>query len=221
LGIEVRAQLVANLVRGPLPVPAERGLGDPQPRLDPLGIHFEMKLHAPRTVAQAKRLSRHVIARREQVRASGEIEGILVPLENPITGLERAQQDVALSRSGEAHRLEAKLAHRRSVDPGTEGAGQHLRPEADAEHRQPGVHRPPHQISFGEQIRVLVGLVNIHLAAEDDEAVDLLQVRPPGSGLEGVKAEEWNGSLRQHPCADPKGVIAIIPNAKNGFHRVH
>src|SRR5947208_12421531 len=124
LRVQIHSQLIADLVRRPLPVPAERGLGDPQPRLDPAGIHLEMKLDPPRGAAEAEGLMGHVIAGRQQFRAGGEIEGVLVPLENSITGVERAQQAVALSRSGEAYGLETELADRRSVDPGIEGAGQ-------------------------------------------------------------------------------------------------
>src|SRR5205085_2514367 len=131
--------------------------------------------------------------------------------EDSITALERAQQAVALSHGGEAYGLETELADRRSVDPAIEGARQHLRAEADTEHRQPGVHRPPHQISLGEQVRMLFGLINIHLAAEDDEPADLLQRRPAGTGREGVKADEWNGGLCQRPGGDAEGVVTVIP----------
>src|SRR2546430_12773729 len=116
LRLQVHSQLVADLVRRPLPVPAERRLGDPQPRLDPLGIHLEMKLHPPRAAAEAEGLMGHVIAGRQQFRAGGEVEGVLVPLEDSITGLERAPHAGALSPSGEAYGLEADLADPRSGD---------------------------------------------------------------------------------------------------------
>src|SRR5256885_8657996 len=135
LRLQVHSQLVADLVRRPLPVPAERGLGDPQPRLNPLRIDLEMKLHPPRGAAETEGLIGHVIAGRQQFRAGGEIEGILVPLEDAITALERAQHAVALSHSGEAYGLETELADRRSVDPGIEGTGQHLRAQTDTQHR--------------------------------------------------------------------------------------
>ena len=83
-----------------------------------------------------------------------------------------------------------------------------------------GVHSPPHQLSLGQQVGMPIGLVNIHLPTEHDEAADLLQFRPPGTGLKGVKGDEWYGGLRQRPCGDPEGVVAIIPNAKDRFHRV-
>ena len=94
-----------------------------------------MKLHPPRSAAETEGLMGDVIAGCQQFAAGGEIERVLVPLEDSIAGLERAQQGVALSRSGEAHRLEAELADRRSVNPCIEGAGQHLRAQTDTQHR--------------------------------------------------------------------------------------
>jgi len=66
-----------------------------------------------------------------------------------------------------------------------------------------------------------IGLVNIHLAAEDHEAADFLQDRPPDVGLEGVQSTERDARLREHCGRDPQGVVAIIPNAKDRVHRVH
>ena len=36
-----------------------------------------------------------------------------------------------------------------------------------------------------------------------------------------VKADEWNGGLCQRPGGDAKGVVTVIPYAKDRFHRVH
>jgi len=107
-------------------------------RLHALGIHLEMKLHTPCGAAEPEGLIGHVIAGYQQISAFREIEGVLVPLENPIAGRKGAEQDVGLTLIGEAHAL-------------------------DAEHRQPCVHSPPHQLSLGQQVGMPIGLVNIHL----------------------------------------------------------
>src|SRR5207247_11373612 len=103
----MHSQLLADIVRRPVPGPAQRGFGDPQPRLNALGFHFEMKLHTPRPTAATERLIEHVIAGHEEISAVGEIEGILVSLEDSIIGLECAQQCVTLFSTAESERREA------------------------------------------------------------------------------------------------------------------
>ena len=179
-----------------------------------------MKLHAPGPGAQAEGLDGHVIARRQEVGAGGQVDGVFVPLEDAIAGLEGAEQRVAPAQVRDPQRFEAQFAHRCPVDRCVEGACQHLRAEADAEHRQPGVNRPPHQRSLAEQIGMPVDLVNIHLPAEHDQAPDFLEVRPPDVGLEGIEAHERDTRLAEHRGRDPERVVAVIPNTKDGLHRV-
>ena len=66
---------------------------------------------------------------------------------------------------------------------------------------------------------MLFGLVNIHLPAEDDEAADLLQRRPPHARVEGIQAREADASLGKASRRNPKGVVPIVPDAKHRVHR--
>jgi 2-aminoadipate transaminase len=218
LRLEVNPQLVAHFFRAPFPHPLEARLGGPQPGVDAVGVNLEMKLDAPRVWPHAKGLHRNVIAGREQLRTGRKLEGVLVPLKDPITGLKRADQCILLPRVGDPDRLEAQLANRCAVDAGIERAGQDLRAKADTEHRQAGVDRPSHQLSLSQQVGIPIRFIDIHLAAEHDQPADFVEFRPSGNGLEGVKLGNGQPLLTEDGGRDAERIVAVVTQAQ---HRVH
>jgi 2-aminoadipate transaminase len=218
LRVEINPQLVAHLFRAAPPHPLEARLGGPQPGVDAVGVHLEVKLHAPGVRAHPKRLHRDLVAGRQQLGAIRELEGVLMPLKDPITGLERADQRILLSRIGDPHRLEAQLADRRSIHARVQGSRQHLSAQANAEHRQAGVHRAPHQLSLREQVGMPIGFIDIHLAAEDDQPADVVELRPFSTGLEGVKLGNGQPLLTEDGGRDAERIVPVVTQAQ---HRVH
>ena len=64
-----------------------------------------------------------------------------------------------------------------------------------------------------------VDLVNVHLAAEDNKAADLLQRRPPDTGVEGIQTHQWDARLGKGAGRNAKRVVPVVPDAKHRVHR--
>ncbi len=142
-----------------------------------------------------------------------------MPLEDPVAGVEGREQRICLARLRDPDRLESQLADRCPVDTRIEGPRQHLRAQADAQHRQPGVDGAPHQVPLGQQVRIALDFVDIHLAAKNDKATDLPELGPPRLGLKGIDTNHWHPVFAQRRDRDPERVVPIIPHAEHRLHR--
>ena len=135
-----------------------------------------MELQSPSTVADPEGLVRDEVRRGEQLGTVGQVERVHVPLEHGVTHREMGEQRIGASGVPQADRLEADLAHRCLLHLGSQGPREELRAEADAEDRDAAIDRVPGDCPHLLDERLLVGVLHVVGAAEDDEAADLVEV---------------------------------------------
>jgi hypothetical protein len=183
--------------------PAEGGdflliLGHPQPAMDHPFVDFEMELKAIDGGAVAKSLIGTNPGKGQVNRATGDIEGIAMPLKNLFRALKLGQQRIPFSLRCGADVIPADFFFTVGVDIRSERSGDQLRAEADAQHRQIPAHRFFDQFQLGAQMRELIGVVDPHRTAQNHQAVVTVETRLSiGMAREIHVANSKSGAFQQ------------------------
>jgi rhodanese-related sulfurtransferase len=149
---------------------AVRPLAATDPLLDLLESDLRVELQPPRVVAEAERLGADARARQLD-RSFGHVERVLVHGEDVELVRKWAEQWIVLRVVGQRDSHEAALALRRRADMCDRGLRQQLAPEANAKHGHLTLDEGPDQLVLVAQPGMLVLLVDVHLAAEDEHGV--------------------------------------------------
>jgi hypothetical protein len=182
----VLARFLAHSLGGLPPFLLEATLEVLEPQLHLGPIDLEVKLQSPRRLADAKRLDGDPVPLGEGDGCLREPEGVLVPVEDEVAvGVVREKRILLRCRKW-PDRLEADLALGGGEYRAVERAGQDLRAEADAEIGRGLRDGPERELPVPDQEGVALHLIDVHRAAEHDDAADLADVGPGRRGLERV-----------------------------------
>ena len=130
-------------------------------------------------IADAVGLVAAVAGRGEVHGAGRHLAGVGVPLEDEARlALEMAEEPVLVCGGLGAQPIPADLGNRVRVHGGAHRGRQQLRAETHAEHGLAALHGFPYDVDFGSQVRVMLGLVDVHRTTEHDQAVVARYVRP-------------------------------------------
>ena len=188
------------------------------PRFDLGPVHLEMELRRPGAIAEPERLVRDAVVRREQRRVLRQVEGVHVPLEGRFTVLQQVEQRIAaaaavrlidtnpISRSG-ARCTDRPSAHARACAP-------KQMPRYGSSPR----HRVADHVAHGVEEGLLVGMLGVEGAAEQDHRARVAKV---GHGLAADRVPDHvrTVDLGERGRRDPEALIVVGTHEQDRLHR--
>lgn len=184
---------------------------------DPPFGRLRVELHAVGGPADPECLVRHVGARAQPDHPRGELERVLVPLEDADPLREGGEDGVAPALVRRRDRAEADLHDGRARDVRARGPGQDLRAETDAHDGDPLLDGGSQQLPLSRQEGVALHLVGMHVSAEHHEPRDVVQTWPPGVEP-GVDVGVRDPGLLEDLSGDAELVRLLVADADDRTH---
>ena len=148
-----------------------------QPSFDQRGVDLEMELEGVDLVAVSERLVRTQCRRGKVSGPPGNLECIAVPLEDAFGRSECREHRVLPPGLGYGDVVPADLLAGGRADMRAEGVRNELRTEADAKDRYVPVQGVVDRFHLRAEVGVLLHLIDVHRAAQDDEPLISVQIR--------------------------------------------
>ncbi len=178
-----------------------------------------MELEPPGPLPRPEGLVRNRVAGGQKRRPGGEIERVVVPLEHqvavPVDGEEAVVARIPSGTKG----VEPHLADGGGTHGGPERPGEQLAAEADPQHRKAAGDRLRQQPALAEEERVVLGLLHVHPAAEDDEARAIIRGGEPVPFVR-VEVSDLEPGRGQDLLPDAQVARGLVPDADDGLQWV-
>ena len=193
-----------------------------QPAPDQAFVQLKVKLESPCAFALAKGLAPGFGRHRQGDGAGGAIEAPVVPLINRSWTIQRGKYGIVRRDVGRFEIVPADFRSAARTDRRTEYMGHKLGAQADAEYRHIPRHRLFNQSTFSEQVRMGVGIVDLHRSAQHDQC--LIAIQPwrgfgvageidvadsvPVFAQHGIEQSQWlGGNMLQNQYAGHDPVV--------------
>jgi hypothetical protein len=152
-------------------------------------VELDVELEAVGDAADAEGLVGVGRARSQPHRARGDVEGVLVPVQDGHQRPGGTENRVCPAVAGQDDRAEPDLGLGPAPDLASQRPGQQLSSEADAQDRELGGERPAEQVLLRGQMAMRLNVSYSHGTAEHDQPSQAIEIGKPVPRVHAVNLE--------------------------------